>query len=100
MKAMEEMIMKSGKVLPGNILKVGNFLNQQLDVAFLAEVGRGLQSPFLPRSLSAFLPLLSKNILLPTSRKMSTRQKSILSRTATPILPPLRKNIFRARIRF
>lgn len=40
MKAMEEKILTSGKVLPGNILKVGNFLNQQLDVPFLVEVGK------------------------------------------------------------
>ena len=31
MKAMEEMILKEGKVLPGGVLKVGSFLNQQID---------------------------------------------------------------------
>ena len=31
--------MREGEVLPGNILKVGNFLNQQIDTAFLKEIG-------------------------------------------------------------
>ena len=32
---LEQKILAEGDVLPGNILKVGSFLNQQLDVAFL-----------------------------------------------------------------
>lgn len=40
MKLMEEKIINCGTVLPGNILKVGSFLNQQLDVDFLTEVGK------------------------------------------------------------
>ena len=40
MKALEEKILKEGVVLPGNILKVGNFLNHRLDVQFLCEMGK------------------------------------------------------------
>ena len=40
MKTMEEKIRREGVVLPGNILKVGSFLNQQIDVAFLTECAR------------------------------------------------------------
>ena len=40
MKALEEKILKEGKVLPGNILKVGSFLNHQMDVDFIMELGR------------------------------------------------------------
>ena len=39
MKALEEKILREGRVLPGNILKVGSFLNQQLDSDFLTEIG-------------------------------------------------------------
>jgi len=35
---MQEMILAEGKVLPGGILKVGSFLNQKIDTAFLAEM--------------------------------------------------------------
>ncbi len=40
MKAMEQKIREEGKVFPGHILKVGSFLNHQLDTDFLMEVGK------------------------------------------------------------
>lgn len=40
MKALEEKILKEGQVYPGNVLKVGSFLNHQIDVPFMCEVGR------------------------------------------------------------
>ncbi|MEA5010644.1 MAG: xanthine phosphoribosyltransferase [Angelakisella sp.] len=39
MKALEERILRDGKVLPGQILKVSSFLNHYLDVDFLMELG-------------------------------------------------------------
>ena len=38
MKALEEKILKEGKILDGNVLKAGSFLNQRLDVKFLMEM--------------------------------------------------------------
>ena len=40
MKALEEKILKEGTVLPGNILKVGSFLNHRIDAAFMMEMGK------------------------------------------------------------
>ena len=40
MEAMEQKILTEGKVLPGNVLKVGSFLNQTIDTAFLREIGK------------------------------------------------------------
>ncbi len=45
-KAMEEKILKEGEILPGNILKVGNFLNQQIDTDFLKEIGKEIARLF------------------------------------------------------
>lgn len=39
MKQLEEMILKEGKVLPGDILKVGGFLNQNIDTDLLTQMG-------------------------------------------------------------
>ena len=39
MKALEEKIRKEGKLMPGDVLKVDNFLNHQIDVRFLDEMG-------------------------------------------------------------
>lgn len=39
MKSLEEKILKEGTVLDGDILKVGSFLNQRLDVNFITQIG-------------------------------------------------------------
>ena len=40
MLTLEQKILREGTVLEGNVLKVGSFLNQQLDVDFLVEMGK------------------------------------------------------------
>lgn len=40
MRLLEERILRDGIVCPGNILKVDSFLNHQIDVSFLNELGR------------------------------------------------------------
>ena len=39
MNFLEERILKEGKVKPGNVLKVDSFLNHQLDIALLEQIG-------------------------------------------------------------
>lgn len=39
MLELEEKILKEGEILPGNILKVGSFLNQQIDTDFMVKMG-------------------------------------------------------------
>lgn len=40
MKLLEERILKDGKVYPGNVLKVDSFINHQMDVGFICELGK------------------------------------------------------------
>ena len=40
MKLLEDRILKDGQVRAGNILKVDNFLNHQIDAQLLDEIGR------------------------------------------------------------
>ena len=40
MKALEERILKDGQVRPGHILKVDSFLNHQMDIPFINEIGK------------------------------------------------------------
>ena len=42
MNFLEERILQEGKVKPGNVLKVDRFLNHQLDIALLEELGAEL----------------------------------------------------------
>ena len=39
MKKMEDKILAEGEILSGGVLKVGSFLNQQIDTAFMKEIG-------------------------------------------------------------
>lgn len=40
MNFLEERILKDGIVKPGNILKVDSFLNHQMDIPFINEIGK------------------------------------------------------------
>lgn len=62
MKALEEKILKEGTVLPGHILKVGSFLNQQMDVDFLMEMGREIARLFDGDGVTKILTIESSGI--------------------------------------
>ena len=62
MKALEEKIRREGTVLPGNILKVGSFLNHQLDVDFLMEMGREIARKFEGDGVTKILTIETSGI--------------------------------------
>lgn len=64
MKALEEKILQEGTVLPGHILKVGSFLNQQLDVAFLMEMGREIARLFGDSGVTKVLTIEASGIAI------------------------------------
>ena len=39
MKKMQDKILAEAAILPGGVIKVGSFLNQQVDIAFMKEIG-------------------------------------------------------------
>ena len=61
---MEKKILNEGEVKPGNILKVGSFLNQQLDVVFLAEVGKAFHDYFGGRGINKILTVEASGIAI------------------------------------
>lgn len=64
MKAMEEKILKEGTVLPGGILKVGNFLNQQIDCVFLKEIGEEIARLFQDEGVTKIFTIESSGIAI------------------------------------
>lgn len=70
MKALEEKIIKEGKVLPGNILKVGSFLNQQLDVDFLSEIGEEIKNIYKDCNVTKILTIEASGIALAVAAGM------------------------------
>jgi len=62
MKALEEKILNEGKVLPGHILKVGNFLNQQIDVDFMMQMGEHVAQLFAGEKITKVLTVEASGI--------------------------------------
>ena len=46
MKYLEDIIRKQGKILPGDILKVDSFLNHQIDVEIMDNIGKAFAEEF------------------------------------------------------
>lgn len=64
LKALEEKIKKEGVVLPGNILKVGSFLNHQVDADFTMEMGREIARLFADAGVTRVLTIETSGITL------------------------------------
>ncbi|MBQ0010518.1 MAG: xanthine phosphoribosyltransferase [Ruminococcus sp.] len=67
MKALEEKIVREGRILPGNILKVGSFLNQQLDVDFLMEMGAEVARLYQGEKITKILTIEASGIAIATA---------------------------------
>ncbi len=62
MKALEEKILKEGVVLPGNILKVGSFLNHQIDADFIMDMGKEIARLFSGKNVTKILTIETSGI--------------------------------------
>lgn len=62
MKALEERIQKDGIVYPGNVLKVGSFLNHQIDVSFMKEIGEEFFRLFHSEKITKVLTIETSGI--------------------------------------
>ena len=57
MQLLEERILKDGIVKPGNVLKVDSFLNHQMDIAFINELGKEFQRRFADAPITKILTI-------------------------------------------
>ena len=64
MNFLEERILKEGIVKPGNVLKVDNFLNHQIDVALMDEIGREFKRRFADVPVTKVLTIESSGIAI------------------------------------
>ena len=62
MNFLEERIVKDGIVKPGNVLKVDSFLNHQMDVALLEEIGREFHRRFADKNVTKVLTIEASGI--------------------------------------
>ena len=64
MNFLEQRILKDGIVKPGNVLKVDSFLNHQMDVALLDEIGREFKRRFADKKVTKVLTIESSGIAI------------------------------------
>lgn len=70
MHLMEEMILNHGKILPGNVLKVGSFLNQQIDTRLLRSCGQEVARLFAGTGITKVLTIEASGIALASAVAM------------------------------
>ena len=64
MNFLEERIKKDGIIRPGNVLKVDSFLNHQMDIALLDEIGREFKRRFAGETITKVLTIESSGIAI------------------------------------
>ena len=62
MNFLEERIVKDGVVKPGNVLKVDSFLNHQMDIALMEEIGREFKRRFAGKNITKVLTIEASGI--------------------------------------
>ena len=80
MKALEEKILREGKVLPGNVLKVGSFLNQQMDSDFIMEIGEEIARLYAGVPVTKVLTVESSGIALAVAAGIAMHVPSVFAK--------------------
>ena len=62
MKLLEERIRKDGIVKPGNVLKVDSFINHQMDVELIGEMGKEWKRLFADKKINKILTIEASGI--------------------------------------
>lgn len=62
MNFLEERIQKDGIVKPGNVLKVDSFLNHQMDIGLMEEIGREFHRRFADKNITKILTIEASGI--------------------------------------
>ena len=62
MNFLEERIIKDGIVKPGNVLKVDSFLNHQMDIQLMEEIGREFKRRFANKNITKVMTIEASGI--------------------------------------
>lgn len=80
MKALEEKILAEGTILPGNVLKVGSFLNQQMDSDFIMEIGNEIARLYEGEKITRVLTVESSGIALAVAAGIALHVPSVFAK--------------------
>ena len=78
MKYLEDIIIKQGKILPGDILKVDSFLNHQINVKVLNEIGKEFGEHFKNSGANKILTIESSGIAVAQSLAINMNIENIV----------------------
>jgi xanthine phosphoribosyltransferase len=62
MKLLEDRIVRDGKIFDGDVLKVDSFVNHQIDVKFISELGREFHRLFADQGINKILTIEASGI--------------------------------------
>ncbi len=82
MKALEEKILKEGKVYPGHILKVNSFLNHQIDSDFMLEMGNEIARLFKNERITKILTVEASGIAIAVAAGMCLHVPVVFAKKA------------------
>lgn len=81
MRELEEKIIKYGEILPGDILKVGSFLNQRIDIKLLTNMAKEVKKHFSTK-VDKILTLEASGIPLATAVAIEYQKDMIFAKKA------------------
>lgn len=64
MNSLQKKILSDGLVLPGNILKVDSFLNHQIDISLLKDMGKDFYELFKDKNITKILTIEASGIAI------------------------------------
>lgn len=83
MKYLEDRIRDEGKILPGDVLKVGHFVNQQIDIKLLAEMARELHRLYAEDGVTKILTIEASGIALAAAVALDMQVPLVFAKKGT-----------------
>lgn len=78
MKYLEDLIRKQGKVLPGDVLKVDSFLNHQIDVKAMDEIGKEFARLFKDTNPDKILTIETSGVSIAQATSLNLNKQVVV----------------------
>ena len=80
MKILQERILRDGVVKPGDVLKVDSFLNHQLDIELLEQIGQEFHRRFADKPVTKVLTIESSGIAIGAAAGMALKVPMVFAK--------------------
>lgn len=96
MKQLEERIARDGRVIGTEILKVDSFLNHQMDIALLDEIGKELYRLFKDMGITKVITIEASGIAIAVSAARCFNVPAVFAKKARSL--NIGKDVYKARV--